>query len=78
MVFNVEAEYLPNGNRRSRPVVADDMDEARMIAQVDWDIKDNDPLIVWRVAERPDPEGNLERMLQDAERRRLEAEFYKR
>jgi hypothetical protein len=76
-VFNVEAEYLPNGNRRSRPIVADDEQDAIQIAHAEWDIADRDPLFKWTVAPRPDPDGHYERLLLDAERRRMEAEYYR-
>lgn len=76
-VFTVEAEYLPNGNKRSRPVVADDAEEAQALAQADWDIADNDPLFKWVVTPRADPDGHCERLLLDAERRRLENEYYR-
>lgn len=76
-VFNVTATYRPNGNSRTRPIVADDGEQARQIAEAEWDIDVNDPSFAWQIVPRPDPDGNYERLLLDAERRRLEAEYYR-
>jgi hypothetical protein len=75
-VFNVEATYTPNGNRTSRPVVADDAEQARQMAEAEWDIAVNDPRFTWVVTQQSDTDGITERLLLDAERRRLENEYY--
>ena len=75
-VYEVAAIYTPNGNRRSRPIVADDADHAKAIAEVDWEIAENDPQFTWDIYCRPDEDGRMERLLRDAERRRLEDEYY--
>jgi hypothetical protein len=76
-VFHVAATYKPNGVRKSRPIVADDGEEARQIAEVEWNINENDPDFSWEIAARPDPDGNYERLLIDAEQRRLRAEMWR-
>lgn len=76
-VYEVAATYKPNGNRRSRPIVADDADHAKAIAEVEWEIPENDPDFEWNIYTRPDPDGKYERLLVDAERRRLEDEYYR-
>ena len=66
-VYEVAAIYTPNGNRRSRPIVADDADHAKAIAEVDWEIAENDPQFTWDIYCRPDEDGRMERLLRDAE-----------
>lgn len=77
MVFEVKATYNKNGNSRSRPIVAEDGEEARQIAEAEWDIKAGDPDFRWDIQQRLDESGDLERLLVDAERRRFLDEAYR-
>lgn len=76
-VYEVKATYLPNGNSKSRPIVAATDDDAQLIAEAEWDIAPNDPNFRWSIDQRIDEDGRLEQLLVDAEKRRLEAEFYR-
>lgn len=77
-VYTVTATYLPNGNSRSRPFVADDATDAEQQARAEWDIADHDPEFSVTVRHDRDPEGTMERLLREAEIRRREHEFYAR
>ena len=77
-VFTVTATYTPNGNSRSRPFVADDATDAEQQARAEWEIADHDPEFSVTVRHDRDPEGTMERLLRDAERRRLDNEYYAR
>jgi hypothetical protein len=67
----------PNGNSVSRPFIADDPDDAVAMAATEWDVAEGDTSCTFDVTPRPDPDGNYERLLKDAECRRLEHEFYR-
>lgn len=75
-VFNVSCTYKSNGVKRSGPIVANNSKEALEIASARWDASENDPEFQWTVEHRPDPEGTYERMLKEAETRRLSYEAY--
>lgn len=74
-VFLVECTYTPNGVRRSRPIVAVDASEARDMAAAEWDA--DGEAFQWRVTARPDPDGEYQRELEDAEKRRVIAEYFR-
>jgi hypothetical protein len=76
-VFDVTVTYRPTGTSTSRPVVAEDGEQARQMAEAEWDIEPDDPDAEWSVTQRPDPDGHTERVLMDMERRRLEAEMWR-
>jgi hypothetical protein len=75
-IFNVTMT-APNGNSLSRPFIADDPEDAIEMASAEWDVPEDSDEFTFDVQPRPDPEGNYERLLKDAECRRLEHEFYR-
>lgn len=74
MIWNVEL-IAPNGNRVSRPIVADNADDAIELMAAEHDVTPGDPQFTFVAKEKNNPE--LERMLREAEARRLDADFYK-
>lgn len=75
-VFTVTLTAI-NGNSVSRPFIADDPDDAVAMAATEWDVAEGDTSCTFDVAPRPDPDGNYERLLKEAECRRLEADYYR-
>jgi len=77
-VFNCVC-IAPNGNRRSRPIVA----ESALDAITDWRqemaIESNGDLagLVYEVTQADDPDGRMEQLLIEGQRRMLEDAFYR-
>lgn len=77
-VFNVTVT-APNGNKRSRPMVAENADEALADWRQEIEIEEHGQVkgFTFEVEARDDPDGHYEQALKDAEQRALEAEFYR-
>lgn len=69
-VYIVQFTYLPNGNKCSRPIVADCPEDAQAFMEVEHELAEHDPNFAWTVTERPDPDGQYAADLLDGERRR--------
>lgn len=69
----------PSGNRRIRPMVAENADEALADWRQEIEIEERGELkgFTFEVAVRPDPDGRYEQLLKEGEARRLEAEFHR-
>lgn len=65
----------PGGNRTSRPIVAENADAAIEVMAAEHNVTVGDPAFTFVAKERNNPE--LERMLREAEARRLEADYYR-
>ncbi len=78
MAVFIVALTAPNGNRVSRPIVADCACHAVDTMKAEHDVADNDPSFQVEVMERSDPDGQYEQLLKDAEMRRERDEMWDR
>lgn len=77
-VFNCVC-IAPNGNRRSRPIVAETATEALEVWRQEMHIESSGDVagLVYEVEQAHDPEGAMERLLIEGQQRMLEDAFYR-
>lgn len=63
-VFLVTCTYVKTGTQRQRRFVAVDADEAQLMAEDSFVIRDSDTRYAWTVAECPDPDGSQARRIE--------------
>lgn len=77
-VFNCRC-IAPNGNSRSRPVVADNATEAMECWRQEMHIESSGDVagLVYEIERAHDPDGRMEQLLIEDQRRMLEDAFYR-
>lgn len=77
-VFNCKC-IAPNGNSRSRPIVADTATEALEVWRQEMHIESNGDVagLKYEITQAHDPEGAMERLLIEGQQRMLEDAFFR-